>query len=256
MDRRSPERRPAVRARPRLCRARISIGDGQAKVSARSGSTSARWRLPPTTSAACATSALAAGEGRRSRPRRGRRLRANLPWSWRRPLKPVRLLILGGTSNSSALARRLRRSGLRSRPVARRRDRQSGAGADPAARRRLRRPRGPRGLASLRAYRHRCRCDPPLRRAHVGQRGVRLPRDRDAARRFHPPAVDPPGRRPLERGRDHGGGGRRARARAQDRVPARKAGSSSPPSPARRSTATSFARSIRRPRRLPSPTAG
>src|SRR5271166_19536 len=44
---------------------------------------------------------------RRFRPRRGRPGRAIAPHSWSRPLKRLRLLILGGTSEASALARRL-----------------------------------------------------------------------------------------------------------------------------------------------------
>ena len=104
-----------------------------------------------------------------------------------------------------------RRARRRAAPVARRRDREAGARADPAADRRLRRRRGP--AAYLKAERIDAvdRRDPSLRRANVGQRARRGARDRDAARRLHPPAVGAAGGRPLDRGRDDGRCGRGAR---------------------------------------------
>ena len=44
-------------------------------------------------------------------------------------------------------------------------------------------------------------------------------RDRYAARRLHPPALDARARRPLDRGRDHGRRGRRSRGRAENGLP-------------------------------------
>ena len=85
-----------------------SIGEGQDSVSAFSGPARARWRFPPTTKSACAMSAARQGRGRRAHPRRCRQAKPAFACSWSRLLNRLRLLILGGTSEASALARRSR----------------------------------------------------------------------------------------------------------------------------------------------------
>ena len=189
-----------------------SIGDGQASVSAPSGPTSARWRRPPTTRAACASRRRAAGE-RPSSPSSPMPTTASQrsslmepPPEAPSPSHPRRHV--GSERARAPPGRRARR---RAAPVARRRDRQPGARADPAADRRLRRRGGPRGFPRGRADRRVVDATHPFAARMSANAVAAAPRDRDAARRLHPPAVDAAGRRPLDRGRDDGGGGRRAR---------------------------------------------
>ena len=167
----------------------------------------------------CLRNQLAARQeqGRRSRPRQCRLGQASVPYSWSRPLHRHCLLILGGTSEASALSRRLADepdvaailslAGATATPAPLRQSRDaSAASAAPKAWRRF----SPES-ASRRHPR-----DPSLRCAHVRERRRSLPDDRYAARRLHPSVVDTRGRRPLNRGRDNGCGRRRSWAKATD----------------------------------------
>ena len=113
-----------------------------------------------------------------------------LPDSWSRPLKRLRLLMLGGTSEASALARRSPVSQGRADAVARRRDRQPCARADPAKDRRLRRRRRPCSPTSGRAHRRDDRRDPSFAARMSMNALAAAPRDRRPARRLQPPAMD------------------------------------------------------------------
>ena len=151
-DRRWRARR---RNRPRwasIASSAFSIGDGQIIVSAFDGPASARWRLPPTTKAACATSRRAAG------------VRPSIPSSPMPTTASQRSLLMEPPTEapSSAHSRRNvgseraraadgRRARCRGDSVACGRDRQSRARADPAAYRRLRRRRRPGGVSRTRA---------------------------------------------------------------------------------------------------------
>ena len=167
----------------------------------------------------------------------------------------MRLLILGGTAEASALARRWPASRHRARccrwPGAPR----SRALADPAAHRRLRRRR--RACATISSAE---RIDAVIDATHPfaaqmsRQRRRRLRAPRDAARRLHPPALDArAGDRWIEVD-DHA----RTRSRRSGAAPracsSRKGGCSSPPSRARRSIAISCARSTGRRRSTRCPT--
>ncbi len=94
----------------------------------------------------------------------------------------LRVLILGGTTEASALARQVAgRSAPRADPLARRPHRQPAAAADRDEDRRLRRYRGPDALPARRGDRGGDRCHASLRRPDVGARGRGLPRGRRAA---------------------------------------------------------------------------
>ena len=211
---------------------------------------SARCRLPPTTKTACATSRRAAGV-RPSNPSSPMPTKAKPAFACSRsgPLNRLRLLILGGTSEASALARRIageqRRHGG---SLACGRDRQScpdrrslSALAASAA------PRASPPI-SRRAHRRCRRRDPSVRFAHVGQRHRRVPRDRYAACRVHPTALDARAGRPLAPRGDHGRRGPGSRGRAEEPFSSRKAGGTRLLRRARRCIAMSCAPSTGRRR--------
>ena len=115
----------------------------------------------------------------------------------------MRLLILGGTSEAAALARRLAAEAEVDAVLS-----LAGATVNPAPApipQRIGGFGGPEGLAAyLRAERIDAVVDAThpfaARMSANATAGCRV--DRDAARRLHPPAMDPPERRPLGRGRN------------------------------------------------------
>ena len=158
----------------------------------------------------------------------------------------MRLLILGGTTEASALARRLAgRARHRADAVARRPHAQPAAAADPVPCRRVRRRR--RAVSAFwreRADRRGDRRDPSLRRADVAQCRRGLP-GRGAFRCSCSPArPGAPGRRPLDRASPTSPPPSRALGEhAAARVPDHRRPAARRLRRARRSIATSSARS-------------
>ena len=213
-DRRSPARRPACRAGPRSRRAPPRSATAR-RASRRRAARRARDGAAADDERRLRDERAARQEkGRRSRPRRGRRSRATRSSLMEQPPEAA----------SPAHSRRNVRSERAGAP-SRRRSRTWTPSCRSPARPRIRRPRrsrsaiggfgGPEGLAAFLAAE---RIDAVVDATHPfaarmsANAVAACARDRDAARRLHPPAVGAAGRRPLDRGRDDRGSGRGARS--------------------------------------------
>ena len=178
-DRRSPARRRDAAPRFDQRRARPRSAKATHRSRRRDRPASARWR------------AAADDEGRlREELSRGRREAVDpiladaddgepsLLAHGAHPCNRLRLLILGGTTEASALARRLAgEPSVDAVAVARRRDRQSRAGARFRSASAASAARRARRISSGGKDRRGGRRDPPVRRAHVGERRRSLPGD-------------------------------------------------------------------------------
>ena len=254
-DRRWRARIPSGRAGLRSRRARSRSATARRIVSAFNGPASARWRLPPTTKSACATSRRAAG------------VRPSIPSS-PMPTRPSQRSPLTEPPTEAPSPAHSRRhvGSERARAADRRRARRRGRSCRLRARRPILRRRRSRSASAAsaaprawRAYLARERIDAVVDATHPF--ASRMSANAVAACRatdtplvvFTRPPWTPQGRRPLDRGRDDGRGGRRSRGSARGRFSSRRAGCSSPPSRERRSIATSCGRSTGRRRSTPCP---
>ena len=245
------------RARLRSCRARPRSATARRRFRRAEAATSPRWRAPPTTSAACASSVRAAG-GRPSIPSSPRPTIASQAFRWLMEPSPE------ARSPASSSAERRKRARWRAASRATRKSTRSCRSPDATAESRRRRRSRSASAASAAPRDSRPGCawsgidavvdaTHPFAARMSRQRCLSLPVDRDAARRLHPPAMGSActatagtRSRPWRRRSRRSGSTRKT-------VFLTQGGSSSQPSPARRSIATSCARSIRRrkPQRSP-----